>query len=690
MKTIAKYLLILFIARAGAVALAADNGARPKAYVPYKDIAAVLDPAAKAVLMNRKAFADLLAAAKANEQAAESRELGQVIRAEYTAEAKGKRLILSGELTVRSMSDKPVAVPFQFARMGLLSVKIGRKDAPLGYDPSARLVLIVTGKGTHKVTVSASASLNELSLTKFPAGGMQFSIAIPAAVAGHLSLSAVGDLDISATAPVESLKYDDKADRTTALLTIGGRDALTVALIGNGRQEDQQAILLSETATSVEVSKTHQVMNCIATVEILRRGLREMTFTVDSGWTVTDVVCPDVVNWSVAPLVPGEPQAPQLLSVRLRSARRGTEVLHIKATAANPAGDWRSPRVTLMKAAFQRGYLLVDTGSELRVRGEKLLRARREDRSAAALPQVMGMVGGRLYYHWSDDWRVTLETTTVALRRGSEGRQTVIVSPEQVALYAAYQVTAIGREMFEISFDLPPKTARWDIAAVTVNGKKTGFEYRLVEVEGKRTLRVELARPVQPEATAVVTFTLKHTPDDWHWDAGAEPRELSVPLVRCSADTISGIISVSTGQDLQAEALTAPGMLKPVTAARMSSLGLGRHVQLAYVYKAAPGGALSLRIRRKSSRVSAESVGLVSVHPKGLSGAWRITYTISRARTKKLTLLVDSSLGEEIRIDTGAHRLTSKPHTPAADIKGYDIWTLNLDAQVRGRVIVNV
>ncbi len=701
MKDIAKYLLIFFVAGGSGAALAADapsaedNGTDPKVYVPYKDIAAVLDPAAKAVLMDRKEFAKLLAAAKANEKAADSRELGQVVHAKYTAEAKDRRLIISGELTVRSMSDKPVAVPFQFARLGLLSVKVGGKDAPLGYDSQGRLVLVVTGKGTHKVIVWASAALQELSLAKFPAGGMQFSIAIPAAVAGGFSLSAVGDLEVSATAPVAARKYDKQADRTTADMTIGGREVLTVALIGNGRQEDQQAILLSETTTSVELTKTHQMMNCIATVEILRRGVREMTFSVDSGWTVTDVSCPDVVNWSVVPEVAGEAKSPQLLTVRLRTARRGTEVLHIKATAAMPAGDWRSPRVTLKKAAFQRGYLLVDTGSELRVRGEQLLRARREDRSAAALPQVMGVVAGRLYYHWSHDWRVTLETTTVALRRGSEGRQYVIVAPEHVTLLAHYQVTAIGREMFDITFDLPPKAARWEVASVTVGAKKTGFEYRIVEADGKRTLRLELARPVQPEATAAVSFTLKHTPDDWLWPAGAKPRELSVPLLRCQADTISGIVSVSTGEDLQAEALAAPGMLKTVTAARMSSLGLGRNVQIAYVYKAAPGGALSLRILRKSSRVSAKSVGLVSVRPKGLSAAWRITYTVSRARTKKLTLLADSSLGEEIRIDTGAHRLTSKIRTPAAEHptaehKGYDIWTLNLDAQVRGRVTVNV
>ena len=68
--------------------------------------------------------------------------------------------------------------------------------------------------------------------------------------------------------------------------------------------------------------------------------------------------------------------------MRLRRAGRDRQVLHIQASAKRSGRGWTAPYVRLLDAAFQRGHLLVDTGEELKVRGEKLTNARREDAGA--------------------------------------------------------------------------------------------------------------------------------------------------------------------------------------------------------------------------------------------------------------------------------------------------------------------
>ena len=86
-------------------------------YVPYEDLAHLIDPADKAVLMNRREFEELLAVAEANAKEADTLELGQVKNAEYSAEVTAEQVALTGKLKVVSMSKGPVAIPLGFGQL---------------------------------------------------------------------------------------------------------------------------------------------------------------------------------------------------------------------------------------------------------------------------------------------------------------------------------------------------------------------------------------------------------------------------------------------------------------------------------------------------------------------------------------------------------------------------------------------
>jgi len=247
---------------------------KPNLYVPYQDLVHLIDPANKAVLMDQGRFIELLAAADENARQTDTLELGQVARADYSAKVAGEELTLTGKLDVVSIGRGAVAVPLGFGGIGLTSVILDGQPAPLGYDKQGRLTLIVHSKGAHNLEIAGKAKVKEL-----PGGGTQFGISLPRAVAGHVNLTAPGDLEIHATVPASAASYDKQTDLTGVQLTIGGEDKLTVVLLGNGRQEDDRAILLGESAATVNLTRAHQVLSCLYTVQVLRRGVRQSLYS---------------------------------------------------------------------------------------------------------------------------------------------------------------------------------------------------------------------------------------------------------------------------------------------------------------------------------------------------------------------------------------------------------------------------
>jgi len=90
--------LTILVAAGYSVSASRGGQSEPKLYVPYQDLAELIEPAHKAVLMDRGQFEQLLAAAEVNARQADSIELGQVKQARYSAEIVGEKLTLTGKL----------------------------------------------------------------------------------------------------------------------------------------------------------------------------------------------------------------------------------------------------------------------------------------------------------------------------------------------------------------------------------------------------------------------------------------------------------------------------------------------------------------------------------------------------------------------------------------------------------------
>ncbi len=678
-------------------------------YVPFEDLARLIDPQDKAVLMDRCEFEKLCAAAEANALLPASVQLGQIKQAHYSGVITDETLFLTGKLNVVSLSNGPIAIPLRFGHVGLSRAVLDDRPAPLGLDKKGRLVLIVTAKGTHRLEISGTAKLKELT-----GGGMQFAVSLPECVAGTMKLTAPDDLEINATVPATQAMYDKQKDCTNIELTIGGQERLTVILTGNGRRQNDRPILLGESTTTVHFNRSYQRLNCLYTAQILRRQVKQLQFQLPPNWTVTEVTCPSLAKWSVKqtdnqPVVKkgtdhkimGKGTGHKILTVNLRSGKLGTVPLHIRATAGFAPEQWRTPGVILNDAAFQRGYLMVHTDEELRLRGEKLNSARREDVSTAgSLPGMIGGGTGRLYFHWGDNWSVRFDPAVLTPRCSIREKQMFTVAPEQLELNSRFEVTAVERNLFALTFVLPGKARQWYLKTLKVEDKTTGFQYRLVEHDGKRLLKIELARPIRPEKTVNVSIILHHVPGNWYWPSKAAPRTVTVPLIGSHAATVEGEAAVQATGSLFTRVLPSslPMGLEEIPVGRLASLGLSREVRHAYSYKKSMRCDIEIEVSRRRPRIAGRSVGLISVRSQSITGNWRITYNITRARARQLYLLTDKILGEKLNI-TSATPISSKNIVESSDktfllpeetLQRYNLWLLNLDQQTLGDIIVDV
>jgi hypothetical protein len=315
------------------------------------------------------------------------------------------------------------------------------------------------------------------------------------------------------------------------------------------------------------------------------------------------------------------------------------------------------------------------------------------------MPGMVGGPAGHLFFHWGDNWSVGLELAAVELRRSIKERQSVLVSPDKMTLRGDFEITAIDRELFDMTFVLDGLSQQWQITSVQVDEQETGFEYRVERKTNRPLLRIELPRPVRPERVANVTVELQHVPSNWQWASDAAERDISVPLIESQAEIVSGHVLISALNDLDVSPGQMPEGLQTVPVGRMASLGIRNSVQHAYSYNNSTKDGIELKVSRRRPRTSGDAVGLVTVDPRQTTGDWRITYTISRASGKRLYLLADKSLGREIKIASVTFPISSKKIVGPGETnlslsddlaQRYDLWLLNLDHKSVGEVVIDV
>jgi hypothetical protein len=663
-------------------------------HIPIEDLSAVRAKYPKAVLLDAMEYQNLQALVKAKELQSQKPRVAAIRKASYSAIMEDGHLRLSGDLEFVSLANDAIDLVLPFEQIGFDRIQLSENAAPLWLGDKGKLNIRLPGPGTHHVSLKGFMPLQET-----PGGGTRFNVRLPGAVSGTFVLMVSGDQEIHTNVPIIREDYDSAAGTTTIELAIGGQEHIQGVLLGNGHRDDQRAILIGNSATTITLDPAGQVLDSLQTLQVLRKGIREFTFKIDPGWTVTEISSPDLVRWSVKDDAGGS----QLLKVDLRSSTTGTKTIQFKAHAPPADFKWAGPRLVLQGADFQRGHLLVDPGTSRTFRAETRKDTLRQDLSTASRVNGLTSSNGRLFFHWGDDWELNLLFAPVTLERHSNERQLLVAAPTGLSIESQFEVTAVGHEMTHLVFNLPAKELDWELATVQFNGKDKGFDYRIRDIPEGQELRIDLAKSIPPEGLASIRLVLRRTPTEWSSFLAGNSVEDSIkqtyPIIGLEAAKTKGLVAFVARGHLEVEPGNLPGDWTRINVGKLGALGLINEVRSAARYVETTRNSVSLTIHRAAPRLKATSAGLYTIQTGSLQGAFRIKVEVSRAPVRRFFVLAEKTLGQELDLSVQGHRLSSRRIVEPGEetlilsesqVARYNLWQLDLDEQAEGTLYINV
>jgi ATP synthase F0 subunit b len=159
------FLTVLFVSVA--FAQAPNSPATPKPaddkpvreiYVPFEDLNVILDNDHQRVFLTREEYEELVKAAKSKPQTPAPHKVA-LIAAQYDGQLEDGRALISGQLTIEVMEDGLFALPLELAGVGIRSATLDGKLAPLSRGEKQQVMLLVQGKGLHKLELKLTAPL---------------------------------------------------------------------------------------------------------------------------------------------------------------------------------------------------------------------------------------------------------------------------------------------------------------------------------------------------------------------------------------------------------------------------------------------------------------------------------------------------------------------------------------------------
>ena len=663
-------------------------------HIPIEDLSAVRAKYPKAVLLDAMEYKNLRTLVKARENQSQKPRVAAIRKASYSTIMEDGYLRLSGDLEFVSLANEAIDLVLPFEQIGFDRIQLSENAAPLWLGDKGKLNIRLPGNGTHHISLKGFIPLQET-----PGGGTRFNVRIPGAVSGTFTLMVSGDQEIHTNVPVLREDYDSVAGKTTIELAIGGHENIQGVLIGNGHRDDQRAILIGNSATTITLDPAGQVLDSLQTLQVLRKGIREFTFRMDPGWTVTEISSPDLVRWSVK----DDKDGTQLLRVDLRNSTTGTKTIQFRAHAPPAGFEWPGPRLVLQDADFQRGHLLVDPGTSRTFRAETKKNSLRQDLSTASRVNGLTSSNGRLFFHWGDEWGLNLLFAPVDLERHSDERQLLVAAPSGLSLESQFEVTAVGHEMTHLVFNLPSKELDWELASVKLDGKSEGFDYRIQDIPEGQELRINLAKSIPPEGLASIGLVLRRIPPEWSSFLSGNSNVDSImqdyPIIDLEAAKTKGLVAFVARGHLEVEPGNLPEDWSQINVGKLGALGLINEVRSAARYVETNNNSISLTVNRAAPRMKATSAGLYTIQTGSLRGAFRIKVEVSRAPVRRIFVLAEKSLGQELNLSVQGHRLSSRRIVEPggktlilseSQIARYNLWQLDLDKQVEGTLQINV
>lgn len=654
----------------------ADADVVRELYVPFDDLNVVLENAPQRVMLSRQQYDELLKLAKARPDDPAPRQAA-ILSADYDAKGEDGRVVLHGKLLVEVLQAGWHALPLDLSGVGVRSVTLDGKAAPLGRADDGRPTLFVQGEGRHAVEVELVAPLQSDTARQ------TLNLTLPTPAAATLKLAVPGDVEVLSGAAVVSRKFDEQRQLTQfELLPQRGRLAMTMTL--NGRLARTDRMVLAHSVQVCKVTQAVEQLHAAVTLDVMHRAVDRFRFAAPAGFEITSVSAPQAAQWTVT-----QQDGQAVLEVQMREPVTGRVTLNIDASRNAPdLQNWALPRFEPLEVVSQAavvGLLMEDRleavtltpAGLMPIDVQVLTQALPADfiSGGAGLPGVRVVPVAAYYapqsaYSLHADIRPTPEMLAVA------SHLLLTVDQQQMTAIGGFTLTPQAMTLHQVEFTAPPG---WWVQSVTAaDGKPLRFERFLQQDQATRIvayLSPPGSSPGNSGAVQSVGFQATCRPDGWldRWDK----RQVPLPVFAVAgAQNDAGAIAVLAGPDLHVRPGATDGLL-PLDDRDKARSGLaGVNAALTWRYDAPPYRG-ELIVERKTPRVNARTFAFIHIEPDEQRVRYELAYHIERARTDRVSLLLPASTPAAMAI-TGLDGVNVKEYVSEKVDDHWRRWTATL------------
>ncbi len=629
-----------------------QNSAAPlrEIFVPFEDLNIILEGPTQRVFLTREEYAGLIAKAKTKPLAHVPHKVA-LVAAEYDATLEEGRAIIAGQLTMEVLDDGLFTLPLDLAGVGIRSAMLDEKAAPLTRDEHGRPVVLLQGKGLHKLVLSLTAPLSTA------AAQQSLNVTLPTTTAARLALAVPGNVEVKGGAAVIDRQYDKEAN-LTRLELLPQRSGMSLVMSLNNRLLQAERVVVARSVLVDEVTQGYERIHATVSHRVLHGAVAKLRFAVPAGFEVTRAESPLLARWETK----AEGDA-KVLELTLREPATEQIVVEISANRS-PAADedwlaslanWKFPALVPLDVEGQVAVLglLVEN----RLRPENIA-------TGNLLPIDAGVLAGAIpasvlkaepgapdvrqvvtYYAPSAQYGLAARFARPPAGLKVAANSLLIIADKGLTLTGGFALTPEAENLFDFRFTIP---AGWQVTQVTrADGTPLSIE-RYAAADGGTRVLVRLPGGVAAGQTATVNFELLHTPAgwlaDWEQQAIDYPR---IAVEGATADT--GAVAAQTLDDLVVRPDKLEG-LTPLLDAEKAKFGLADlPTALAYRFAARPFSA-SMNVERTRPSLMAQVYSFFRIEPDNLIAHYELNYDVREARTRRVYFLLPKETPQEISI----------------------------------------
>jgi hypothetical protein len=632
-----------------------QNAPLREIFVPFEDLNIILEGPTQRVFLTREEYDALVAKAKTKPLVNVPHKVA-LVAADYEATLEEGRATISGNLTIEVLDEGLFKLPLDLAGVGIRSAVfdvegLDDKPAPLTRDEHQRPVVLVQGKGTHKLTLSLTAPLTTA------AAQQSLNVTLPTTTAARLKLAVPGNVEVKGGAAVIDRQYDMAAN-LTRMEILPQRGGMSLVMSLNNRLLQAERVVVARSVLVAEVTQGYERIHATVSHRVLHGAVDKLRFAVPAGFEVTRAESPLLSRWETK-----QEGANKVLELTLREPTAEQIVVEITANRSPVAdqdwlaalANWKFPALAPLDVQGQvavLGLLVED-----RLRPENIA-------SGNLLPIDAGVLTGAIpasvlnaepgapdvrqvvtYYAPSAQYDLSARFARPAAGLKVATNTLLVIADKGLTVTGGFALTPEAEKLFDFRFTIP---AGWQVTQVTrADGSPLAIERYPLDDGGTRVL-VRLPGGVGIGQTATVNFELLNTPAGWLTDW--EQQAIDYPRIAIEGATVdTGAVAAQTLDDLVVRPDKLEG-LTPLLDAEKASFGLAElPTALAYRYPARPFSA-SLAVERTRPSLMAQVYSFFRLEPDNLIAHYELNYDVREARTRRVYFLLPKETPKEITI----------------------------------------